>query len=215
MEKPSKVDTISLPLPYDAYEDCQTFIKTPEDYRNKLTGWRTKNQSTRPIEDSINLMMDCAERNPITIAIRKWMLDHKDKLVYIYDFSGLCFGLYVDERTEQFHIMDLEYASKERLSRYPQYDPYHYSSLDVFGKLNWMYDQCEFIPIRLIHEDIIDDESHKWSHIKKDDYAMRLLDAYLDKIEHSPRDNVWYYIQFGTYGYYLKRDKFKSPKKLV
>ena len=44
---------------------------------------------------------------------------------------------------------------------------------------------------------------------------MRLLDAYLDKIEHSPRDDVWYYIQFGTYGYYLKRDKFRSPKKSV
>lgn len=209
------IDPINLPLPYEAYDECRSISSTIEDYRNTLIGWKTKNQSKRPIEDDINMMMDCAEKNPITIGIREWMLDHKDKIVYIYDFSGMRFGLWVEERTEQFYIHDLEYSSREIRSLYPQYDPDHYLSLDVFGKLNWLYDNCEFIPIRLVCENVTDSDSHKWSHIKKDRYAMKLLDTYLDNVKYPPRDNTWYFIQFGTYGYYLKRDTLRSPKKLI
>lgn len=204
---------INLPLPYESYYDYKTIFSTVDDYRRTLLEWRHKNCSKRPIETDVTHMMDAADQTNVTNKIRQWMIDHIDKLVYLYDFSGMKFGLYVDQRTELFHILDLEYASKERLLRYPQYDADHYLSLSVFGKLDWMYDNCEFIPIRLLTEDVLDDQSHKWSHIKKDPYAMKLLEAYLDSAKYSPNDDVYYYIRYGTYGRFLKRDLEMSPKK--
>jgi len=145
------------------------------------------------------------------------MKDHSDKLRCIGDFSGLEFGITFDEETERVLLRYPTITERNNIKLYPNYNEDEFRSKSFIEKLDWMYEYCEFIPYRLALETIFIDgyQSHKYSHIKKDSYAMKLLEKYLNNGEYEPKDDIYYYIKYSkkTSSYYLKRDLVKSPRK--
>ena len=208
------VQNPDLPWPYSSFKSMNigTSMDTPGKYKKTVKGWIEKNTSRNDIKKDINEMMDTAVGHE-TESIRKWLLDHSDRVRYIWDFSGICFGIQVFERTEDLHIttpMD-DYRDGK------MFDSKTFKALSLMDQLEWMLKNLEFIPIRCLREDIDPFDtrvSHKWSHIKRNKYVMKQLAHFLDTSKFPPSDNIYYFIKIDrNRNVYLKRDEDMSPKK--
>lgn len=205
-----------LPYPYEAYtkfERRDSFDK----YKEKIYGWVKKNTWNIDILKNIDDMFSLVQNSGKNNAVKKWIVEHIEKCRYIGDFSGLEFGIQIDEESESVNLRFPCYIDDIDKVLYPRYDEMLFKDLSIIAKLEWMYKNCEFIPFRVIHEDISlsDDRSYKFSHIKRDNWIMQMLDSYLNGLKYQPSDNIYYFIEFNakTRVWYLKRDLKKSPKR--
>lgn len=205
-----------MPYPYAAYtkyERRESFDK----YKEKIYGWVNKNSWNidflKSIDDTFALVQNTDENN----IIKQWIVEHIDKCRYIGDFSGLEFGIQIIEESESVNLRFPCCIDSIDKVLYPEYDEMLFKDLCIITKLEWMYKNCEFIPFRVISEDIslTDGKSHKFSHIKRDNWVMQMLGSYLNGLKYKPNDNVYYFIEFNskTKVWYLKRDLEKSPKR--
>lgn len=207
-----------LPYPFEAYKGINK-MESFNDYRKRIYDWVDKHTSNIDIEkENIEKMFSLVEPSDQNNAAKQWMLKHIDKLRYIYDFSGLAFGIVINEKTEDVWITFPYYINEDDRILYPGYDEISFKSMNMVEKLEWMYTYCEFIPFCVAHEYIdlsSSSISYKYSHIKRDYWAMKMLDTYLNDLKYQPSDNVYYFIKFNskTRVWYLKRDLEKSPKR--
>ena len=206
------VQNPDLPFPCSNYKSMlMPSINSPGAYKKLVREWISRNQSKAPIDaHDINRMMNMLRDNEPS-GVREWMLSHIDKIRHMYDFSGLAFGIVIHERTEVFSIYcpGGDYNSNDNwfiMSEWAQ--------LDLLGRLDWMYENCDFIPINIFVEHFYErGESHKWSHIKGNEFLMTSLESFLNGLEYPPKDDVYYYIKVNRNGdKYLKRDNDMSPK---
>lgn len=206
-----------LPYPYEAYTEFKRRDKSFEDYKNKIFGWVEENTMQCDVAQYINSIFSIfSENSEYYNSIKMWLLNHLDKIRYIGDFSGLAFGVQVDEENESVSVRRPGYMTEEDKVLYPDYDEDLLNDMDIINKLEWLYKHCEFIPFCILHEDIwLPDASHKFSHIKRNKFVMNHLNNYLANSKFQPSDNVYYFLRFNskTGGYYLKRDLDKSPKR--
>lgn len=205
-----------LPYPYEAYtkyERRESFDK----YKEKIYGWVSKNTWNMDILKNIDDMFALVQNSDKNNTVKQWLVNHIDKCRYIGDFSGLEFGIQISEESESIVLRFPCYIDENDKALYPGYDEMSFKDLSIIDKLEWLYENCEFIPFRVIYEEISlsDDRSYKFSHIKRDNWAMRMLDSYLNGLKYHPNDNAYYFIEFNakTRVWYLKRDLQKSPKR--
>lgn len=206
-----------LPYPYEAYtkfERRESFDK----YKERIYGWVKKNTWNMDILKNIDDMFSLVQNSDKNNTIKKWIVEHIEKCRYVGDFSGLEFGIQINEESENISLRFPCYIEEVDKVLYPGYDEMSFKDMDMMARLEWMYENCEFIPFRVIYEDIsVSDEerSYKFSHIKRDTYVMRLLEKYISDLKYQPSDNVYYFIGFNTKTktWYLKRDLDKSPKR--
>ena len=204
-----------LPYPYEAYTKFNRSRKESFDkYKDKIYSWVENNTSSMDITKHIENAFSYIEDSKINIAIKEWFYNHSDKLRYIGDFSGLDFGIQFEEEYEKTSIRFPMRIDEEDKQLYPSYDENIFKSMQIISRLEWMYSNCEFIPFRIIYEDIYVNNyySHKFSHIKKNKYIMDLLKGYIENLNFQPKDDVYYFVMYNKLGYYLKRDLDKSPK---
>lgn len=207
-----------LPYPYEAYTKFNSLMNNRsggfQAYKEKIYKWVESNTSNRDITVMIDFAFSAVEENHDTKKIKEWFMNHSDKLRFMYDFSGVEFGVIFRERIEKMSIIypSISYADDKVL--YPGYDHEIFADKDFISKLDWLYENSEFIPFRVISDDLHDDYSHKFSHIKQDEYFMKKLSDYLGRCHHQPNDEVYYFIKYNqhTSSYYLKRDLDMSPK---
>lgn len=204
-----------LPYPYEAYDEfnrMQNYIF--EEYKNKIYSWVKKNSWNYCKETLTVYIRSCDDDSEFNKDIQEWLFNHLDKIRYIFDFSGLSFGIQFEQRLNQFDIRYPIYIRENDKPLYPSYDEKTFGYMGIIDKLEWMYDHCEFIPFRIIVEDLYDEYSHKFSHIKTNTDIMEKLVDYLVGLQYSPSDNVYYYICFDSKKkrWYLKRDLRMSPK---
>lgn len=207
-----------LPYPYEAYTKYERNRTGFEQYKEKIYGWVKGNDWNIDILKNIDEMFSIVQYSDKNNAIKKWIVEHIDKCKYIGDFSGLEFGIQIIEESESVCLRFPCYIDDVDKVLYPGYDEMEFKDMDTITKLEWMYKNCEFIPLRVIHEDISVsniERSYKFSHIKRDTCAMQLLEKYFNDLEFQPSDNVYYFIGFNskTRTWYLKRDLNKSPKR--
>lgn len=202
-----------IPLPYTPYK--YDFEKMSfEQYRNMVYRWvegNTKYIADNDVKDFVASTLDLVPEyyHPEI----EWLLTHLDKVRVMSDFSGLAFGIQIDEEGERFGI---NYPSpfSSKLSLFEGYNPEEFSNLSMIGKMEWMYKHCEFIPFRIINENYFDyTKSHKYSHWKRDAGTMSRLKEFLANSTYPPSDRVFYFVKFSKErGWYLQRDFEKSPK---
>jgi hypothetical protein len=198
---------------YTKYERRESFDK----YKEKIYGWVRKNTWNIDFSKSIDDMFELVQNTDENNIIKQWIVEHIDKCRYIGDFSGLEFGIQIIEESESVNLrFPCRIDSTDKVL-YPGYDEMLFKDLCIIAKLEWMYKNCEFIPFRVISEDIslTDERSHKFSHIKRDNWVMQMLGSYLNGLKYKPNDHVYYFIEFNakTRVWYLKRDLEKSPKR--
>lgn len=204
-----------LPYPYEAYDHhCRSILRDFDEYRNMIYGWVEKNTfnvSTDFIIDKFDKFGNI-QTNQI---VKLWVQEHPDKVRYIPDFSGLAFGICIDERVEKVYVRYPHISKEEDKVLYPDYDQEVFESMDITAKLDWMNEHCVFIPFRVLHEIIeVGGDSYKFSHIKNNNRMMQYLSEYLSKLDFQPKDDVYYYICANKHGFvYLKRDLNMSPKE--
>lgn len=205
-----------LPYPYEAYSTLERIGVNFEEYKRKIYGWVENNSLGVIISENINEVFNLVKPLDENNLIKEWLLKHVNKLRYIGDFSGLAFGIAIVEETEGIELRYPYYIDVDDKDLYPGYDEVLFREMDVIAKLDWMHEHCEFIPFRVLYEDIslTDNKSHKFSHIKRDKWVMRLLDPYINGLQYQPSDEAYYFICFDskTNTRYLKRDLDKSPK---
>lgn len=205
-----------IPYPYAAYTKYgirESFDK----YKEMVYGWVRKNtwniDFSKSIDDMFALVQNTDENN----IIKQWIVEHIEKCRYIGDFSGLEFGIQIIEESESVNLRFPCGIDSTDKVLYPGYDEMLFKDLCIIAKLEWMYKNCEFIPFRVISEDIslTDGRSHKFSHIKRDNWVMQMLGSYLNGLKYKPNDHAYYFIEFNTKTrvWYLKRDLKKSPKR--
>lgn len=206
-----------LPYPYEAYNKYNRARKEFEIYKNTIYGWVMRNTSSMSVSSHIDHAFSYIEKTNQNTSVKSWLLKHSDKLRYIGDFSGLEFGIIFDEESEKILIRFPSHIDTDDIPLYPSYDENVFKDMDIVDKLEWMNTHCEFIPFRVIYEDIWSDDgiSHKFSHIRRNVHAMNLLSNYLKNTKFQPNDSVYYFIYHDRKNsdYYLKRDLEKSPKK--
>lgn len=203
-----------LPYPYKAYKMCFR-SENFSSYKERVFGLVKKNMSSTSIEKFADNCFPLLSNSNSNTEVKQWILDHSDKFVVIPDFSGLEFGVQIIEEYDEIGVrFPLEINEYDK-DLYPGYNEDEFKIMSTIEKLQWMYEHCEFIPIRTIFEDVHDGDSHKFSHIKKDPYAMDLLKPYLETVKYKPNENVYYYIKFNprTSEHYLRRDCIASPKR--
>ncbi len=205
-----------LPYPYEAYTQYKR-RESFDKYKETIYGWVKKSIWNIDILNNIDNMFSLVQHSDKNNAIKQWIISHIDKCKYIGDFSGLEFGIQIDEESESVSLRFPCYIEDVDIDLYPGYDESVFKDMNIIAKLEWMYENCEFIPFRVIHEDISiqDERSHKFSHIKRDNWVMQMLDEYLKELKYPPNDNVYYFFGFNskTRTRYLKRDLEKSPKR--
>lgn len=206
-----------LPYPYEAYtkfERRESFDK----YKEKIYGWVSKSTWNMDILKNIDDMFALVQNSDKNDAVKQWLVKHIDKCRYIGDFSGLEFGIQIIEESENISLRFPCYIDEVDKILYPGYDEMSFKDMDMMARLKWMYENCEFIPLRVIYEDIYvsdRERSYKFSHIKRNAYVMQLLEKYFSNLKYQLSDNVYYFFDFNTKTrtWYLKRDLDKSPKR--
>lgn len=206
-----------LPYPYEAYtkfERRESFDK----YKEKIYGWVSKSTWNMDILKNIDDMFALVQNSDKNDAVKQWLVKHIDKCRYIGDFSGLEFGIQIIEESENISLRFPCCIDEVDIILYPGYDEMSFKDMDMMARLKWMYENCEFIPLRVIYEDIsVSDRerSYKFSHIKRNAYVMQLLEKYFSNLKYQPSDNVYYFFDFNTKTrtWYLKRDLDKNPKR--
>lgn len=207
------IHNCDLPFPYLNYQNMRgPLVDNPAKYKKMVLGWINKNKSRHTIDaERIDSLLSVLRGN-IPEGVREWMVDHADKLIEISDFSGLSFGIELHEREEALfiHCPLTDYNSNDDWYIYEDF-----KDQSLIGMLGWLYDNCEFVPIRIVHETFHDrGESHKWSHIKDNELLMESLGSFLAGLEYPPKDDVYYYIKINRNAdEYLKRDNIKSPRQ--
>ena len=205
-----------LPYPYEAYTEFNRHRQGFEQYKKKIYTWVENNSRiSSNIEFCIELAFSYVENSKSNKDIKIWLNNHIDKLRYIGDFSGLDFGIMFYQETEEILLRFPTMINEDDKQLYPLYDENEFKDMKIIDKLEWMYIHCEFIPFRIIYEDINPEyTSHKFSHIKRDTFSMNLLKDYLEESEFQPKDNIFYFIKLNPKSkkYYLKRDLYRSPK---
>lgn len=204
-----------LPYPYEAYIEFNRHQQGFEQYKKKIYTWVSENSNFSNIESRIEKAFSYVENSKFNQSLKIWFNNHIDKLRYIGDFSGLDFGIMFNEETEKIIMRFPSMIDEEDKQLYPLYDEDEFKNMKIIDKLEWMYNNCEFIPFRVIYEDIEPEyTSHKFSHIKRDSFSMNLLKDYLENSQFQPKDNIYYFIKMNpkTKQYYLKRDLNRSPK---
>ena len=201
-----------LPYPYAQFSQVNRFWQTFDSYKNKIYGWVRENTINKSRAEFKNIM-SLLETSSTNNVIKDSILENLGKIRYIYDFSGLEFGVQIDEREEKL-IFRYPCPLDEDRVLYPNYNSKEFEKISAVQKLEWMYTYCEFVPFRVIREDFTDRHiSHKFSHLLEDPYSMQLLDDYLRKTKYMPRKDIFYYVRCDRHGnYYLKRDLAMSPK---
>ena len=206
------LESYILPYPYEAYDEHNRLQNHSfEEYKNKIYSWVKQNSCRGNMEK----LAVAIRENINDIDIQKWLLNHLDNLKYIFDFSGLCFGIQFEQQLDEFSIRFPRCIRENDKQLYPQYDEESFINMGILDKLEWIYSNCEFIPFRIIFEDFYDSDSHKFSHIKSDTKIMEMLKDYLAGLQYPPSDNVYYYIHFDSKKkrWYLSRDLHMSPKQ--
>lgn len=206
-----------LPYPYEAYTRFNRTREKFEEYKDKINGWVLSNTVLLPdMASYVKQSFSYVERNHMNREVPNWILSHLDKIRYIGDFSGLDFGIVIDEEKESVYIRFPSCIEEVDKPLYPDYDEVSFCNMGIIERLEWMNEHCDFIPFRVIHEDICisGTHSHKFSHMQRNSCIMELLKPYLESSKYLPRGHIYYSIEYNTVSnqYYLKRDLDKSPK---
>lgn len=223
-------DILHLPYPYEQFNKISRYRENYdfENYKTRIFGWVDKNKSLLTDAQKEQWLRKkyynlINKDDPVNNAIFKLLSSHLDKLIVFYDFSGIEFGISINERFEIFQIFSPSHIDPDDYDLYPNYNIDIFKSLSPIEKINWMLENCKFIPIRVIPEGItICDssnygQSYKWSHIKRDNAILHLLEHYLSELTYQPNENVYYYIIYSkNRGYHvLMRDTVSSPKNNI
>lgn len=207
---------ITIPMPYAAYDVEQRLLyESFETYKNTIINWvAAKTVSLYPadLEDCISDMFIDTLDNKFD-AVGKKLFQYSDKVRILKSFTGLAFGVQIYEDQEKIEIRTPMIAEESDLLLYPGYNEVEFKKLNIIEKIDWMYEHCLFIPICLYSEDLYDGNSHKYSHIKRNNDIMEGISAYLESMDYPPADDIYYFIEKGKKGIFLKRDNNKSPKK--
>lgn len=206
-----------LPYPYAAYSKFErNHSKDFISYKQQIYGWVDKNTCKLNIYDEVQKMFELISDSEENRSVKQWILNHLEKFVYINDFSGLDFGVIISEEYDYIMTRFPQYIDDIDKPLYHNYDEDIFKNMDILTRLEWMYENCDFIPIRSLRVtiEVSDYQSYKFYLIKRDKYMMRLLDDYLTNLQYPPNDNVYYFIKYNlkTHSYYLKRDVILSPK---
>ena len=209
-----------LPIPYEPYDKFERHMeKDFNTYKNKIEGWVNKNKSKLNKEQKLvrlkeyfNNLHGAIEEN---ISIYMLLEKNIDKVEFINDFSGVAFGVVINERLEQLRVM---YATPEDKELIPNFDIEDFKSKNNYEKVEWLLENSKFVPIRCLYEDIHlfnSSESYLFGHIKKDSQVMFKLKSYLDDLKYTPSDKVFYFIEYSNKAdkFYLRRDLEMSPTK--
>lgn len=141
-----------LPYPYKAYTIYERRISF-DKYKEKIYGWTNKNTCNDiDILKNINNMFSLVQYSDKNNDIKQWIVRHIDKCRYISDFSGLEFGIQIDEEYKRVNLRFPRYIDDDDKVLYPKYDKTLFRSLNIINQLEWMYENCEFIPFRVIYK---------------------------------------------------------------
>lgn len=206
-----------LPIPYSPYDKHEQRVRF-EEYKDKIEGWVAKNklalnkeQKLQRLERYFSCLHDSEDK---FTSIYMLLVQNIDKVELLPDFSGVSFGITIDERLEQLYVNCAILQIKELL---PNYNREQFKELSQYQQVKWLLENSEFIPIRCFYEDIdtYGKDSYKFSHIKKDREVMNKLSSFLENRKYAPSDNAYYFIDYNliTKKWYLMRDLEMSPKK--
>ena len=141
-----------LRFPFVNYDGVKRFsINSPDEYRKLVPQFVSKNQSEDPMNaNRLNDMMNLLRGNEPN-GVREWMINHVDRIRYVCDLSGLAFGIVIREYPEEFSINSpyKDYSSNDNW-----FIKSEWNKLDLIGKLNWLHENCDFIPIIVIYESL-------------------------------------------------------------
>ena len=207
-----------VPYPYEGYERFERHrYNSFDEFKRTIFDWVHRNKASEPISRYYNYILDIFPdiMNPSLKDNKKvlhWMSAHCEKIFEFKDFSGIGFGIIIDEKLETVRFL-VPHPTEEDKELYPGYDFAKFDKMSITDKLKWFNDHCEFIPIRIYYEDFEDGYSHKYSHIKKNLGYLGLTE-YISQAKFKPSDNVYYFICHDHKGnIWLQRDLEKSPRR--
>ena len=205
-----------VPYPYEGYERFERRRNSFAEFKRIIFDWVHRNKASEPISRYYisNIFTDIMNpRLKDNKKILHWMFAHREKIFEFKDFSGIGFGIIIDEKLETVRFL-VPHPTEEDKGLYPDYDFAEFDKMSIIDKLKWFDDHCEFIPIRMCYEDFEDGDSHKYSHIKKNLGYLGLVE-YISKSQFTPSDNVYYFICHDHKGnIWLQRDLEKSPRRI-
>lgn len=209
-----------LPIPYSPYDKYEQRIGF-EEYKERIYGWVNKDtiklnkeQKLQRLERYFECLHDSQDKYT---SIYMLLIENIDKVEFLPDFSGVSFGITIDERFEQIYVNCAHLEYKELL---PNFDVEQFKSMQIYKQVEWILENSEFLPIRCFYENIdtfyhINHDSHMFSHIKKNEKVMEKLERYLEGRKYKPSDKAYYFIDYNpkTRSCFLIRDLVMSPRK--
>ena len=205
-----------IPYPYEGYDHFERYrYNSFDEFKRTIFDWVCQNKASEPIPRYYISNIFTHIMNPSLKDNKKvlhWMFAHREKIFEFKDFSGIGFGIIIDEKLETVRF-SVPHPTEEDKELYPDYDFAEFDKMSIIDKLKWFDDHCEFIPIIMCYEDFKDGDSHKYSHIKKNLGYLGLVE-YISKSQFTPSDNVYYFICHDNKGnIWLQRDLEKSPRR--
>ena len=203
------VTDYTLPYPFEPWNSINR-LTSPifANYKAKVLESAKRNTKRYDVSRYITWIDTYVKESETKKKLKAWIGRNSDKIVYCMDMSWLKFGIIIEEDTERVVLKYPRYLDENEKNLYVGYDEAEFEKLSFIQKLNWMYENCEFIPLRINHEsffDFDDPRPHLFSHIKKDKQAAENLSGFLKAAKYPPSDNKWYYICYGRNGYYLRK----------
>lgn len=205
-----------IPYPYAGYELFERYrFNSFDEFKRTIFDWVHQNKASEPISRYYisNIFTDIMNpRLKDNKKVLHGMFAHREKIFEFKDFSGIGFGIIIDEKLETVRF-SVPHPSEEDKELYPGYDFAKFDKMSITDKLKWFNDHCEFIPIIIYYENFEDGDSHKYSHIKKNLGYLGLVE-YISQAKFKPSDNVYYFIRHDHKGnIWLQRDLEKSPRR--
>lgn len=99
-----------IPYPYNQYTavNASCLNSSFDEFKKMIYGWVEENNLKNAGKIDFDYIFDENDMfnldNQEKKKIRKWLNSHSDKIIYIPDFSGLEFGIVVDQRYLKFEI---------------------------------------------------------------------------------------------------------------
>lgn len=200
----------TLPYPFEPWTSTnKTLYSSFEEYAEAVHSAYMKNTREFTVDKYLNWIGKYLKPNYTQKALGEWVAAHYDKIRYFRDLSWMSFGIVMDEASERVYVNFPESIREVDEELFPGYDEQTFRSMNIIQKLDWMYQNCEFVPFGIRHECFCGaDESvpHLFSHIRRDEELMAKLQPFLSRMQYKPVDRNWYTICHNSRGfYYLKR----------
>lgn len=139
-----------LPLPFASRHEHAAIFHSIEKYRSKILDWHNSSmvQPAGGIDLFITIEMKGVIDRRVRQSVEDWLCAHKDKVVPVKDLSAYVFFIKVDNDKHtliiEHSVMDTSNMSYPKFNRF---DRSVFESMNFIDRLNWMYNNCEFIPM--------------------------------------------------------------------